>query len=118
MSGKTGKLVRAFAKEELNELYGFKVIQSNFHPGQYCPHFVRALEFPEPTETTHQEYGGAWGVGSAALEQYLQLLKEGELQKLEDKLRERLEESQPNVKEGMHIRIRLVQQDAGIEVTE
>ena len=112
MSGETGKLIRAFAKQELDELYGFKVIQSDFHPVGYRRHFVRALEFPEPAG---QEYSGAWGAGSAALEQYLKLLKEGELQNLEDKLREHLEKVRPDVREGVRIRIKVVEQHALIE---
>ncbi len=85
-----GKLIRAFARKELEELYGFDIIEKfDFGLRQHRPHVVKALRFLRPNGG--DTYSGAWGAGSAALKQYLKLLKESELQNLEDNLRDYLE---------------------------
>lgn len=89
LSGKTGKLIREFARKELADLYGFDIIKSfdNTSKGS-GPHYIRPLEFSSPNEIEGEEkYTGAWGAGSAALDRYLNLLQQAELSGFEDKLR-------------------------------
>lgn len=96
MSGIMGKLIREYSKRELEELYGLS-IEISSHP-------VRSLKFPEFPQ---KERSGAWGAGSAALELYRDLLKQSELQVLENTLRTLLEESRRNVNESKHIQIEI-----------
>lgn len=92
MSGAMGKLVRAFARHELKEGYGYNVVEQ-FTQRRDRQRSLRlhGIYFPEPQRELepHREMAtsAAWGAGKAALELYRQRLNRNALLQLEEWLR-------------------------------
>ena len=84
LSGATGKLIREFARLELNNLYGISIDRGKSKSSAINLRAVRRLFFPEPK--IGEPFSAPWGAGSKALDWYIKLYQEQELQDLADKL--------------------------------
>lgn len=86
MSGAMGKLIRAFARHELREGYGYTVVESfEERRDRYRPLRLHGVYFPEPSRETLTS--AAWGAGKAALELYQARYRQSELMRVEEWLR-------------------------------
>ena len=88
ISGAMGKLVREFARNELEEGYGYNVVDLFKDPhDRYRALRLHGIYFPEPQGETSTS--AAWGAGKTALELYKKKFIERELLRLEEWLRSR-----------------------------
>ncbi|MFO1430127.1 MAG: hypothetical protein U1F76_08315 [Candidatus Competibacteraceae bacterium] len=88
MSGEMGKLVRAFARHELREGYGYNVVEAfEERRDRYRPLRLRGIYFPEPSRETPTS--AAWGAGKAVLELYKGKHRQSALLRLKEWVRSR-----------------------------
>ncbi len=117
MSGAMGQIVRAFARYELREAYGYNVVEVfKERRDRYRPLRLRGIYFPEPSRETLTS--AAWGAGKAALELYKDKYKQSELLRLEEWLRARhpgakVRLDKTRAEQGVN---RLVSEDAAIDI--